>query len=49
MDSLLLLTKAMNNSRTQDIDIELFIVVTSMATGKTPGHDGIPLEFVQQL
>ena len=47
MDSMLLLIKAMNNCRTQDI--ELFTVVTSMATGKTPGHDGIPLEFVQQL
>lgn len=49
MDSLLLLAKAMNISRTQDIDIEFFTIVTSMTTGKTPGHNGIPLECVQHL
>lgn len=40
----------MNNSCTQEItDIELFTVVTSMVVKKIPKHDGIPLEFVQQL
>lgn len=42
--------EAMNEFLTQEItERELGAVVRSMAKGKTPGHDGISVEFLQQL
>lgn len=47
-DFSMLITEARNDSLFKDItELELFGVVDSMARGKTPGHDGIPMEFFQ--
>lgn len=40
----------MNDSLLKDIaERELFTMITFMAKGKTTGHNGIPIEFFQQL
>lgn len=42
--------EAMNGTLTQEIkERKLGVVVKSMAKGKVLGHDGIPVEFFQQL
>ena len=43
-------TDAMNETLEQEITVEeLASVIRSMAKGKAPGHDGIPIEFFQLL
>ena len=43
-------TNVMNeNLSAHIIEEELGKVVKSMAKGKAPGHDGIPMEFFQKL
>lgn len=44
------ITHVMSESLMRDITKrELSTVVTTMAKGKALGHDGIPVEFFQQL
>lgn len=41
---------AMNETLSREINLkELANAVTSMAKGKTLGHDGLPMEFFQRL
>lgn len=43
-------TDTMNENLSREItEEELGKVVTSMAKGKAPGHDGIPMELFKQL
>lgn len=43
-------TKAMNATLMEEMtEKELGAVVRDMAKGKAPGHDGIPVEFFQQM
>ena len=43
-------TNAMNESISKKITVkELSQVVNSLAKGKAPGHDGIPMEFFQKM